>query len=229
MNLSEVSVGRLMKRLEFAPQRPLYRAWQQHPTLVDYWREHEYPAIAARAKREGALIFFADDESGIRPDHHAGTTWAPAGKTPVIKATGARYGFNMLSAVSAQGQFRFMTIEGRVNAEVFRELLKRLITGVQRKVFLVIDGHPAHPNWCEPSSRTTLTDWSCSSCRHTRPSSIPTNWCGPTRQDPCGQSHDPDQGRTHKHGRQDPAALAEAARHYGRLLFRAPTFQYAAM
>jgi transposase len=50
----------------------------------------------------------------------------------------------MLSAVSAQGQFRFMTIEGRVNAEVFREFLKRLITGVQRKVFLVVDGHPAH-------------------------------------------------------------------------------------
>jgi hypothetical protein len=132
-----------MKRLGFTPQRPLYRAWQQNPTLVDHWREHEYPAIAARAKREGALIFFAD-ESGIRPDHHAGTTWAPAGKTPVIKATGVRYGFNMLSAVSAQGQFRFMTIEGRVNAEVFREFLKRLITGVQRKVFVVVGGHPAH-------------------------------------------------------------------------------------
>jgi transposase len=143
VNLSEVSVGRLMKRLGFTPQRPLYRAWQQNPTWVAHWREHEYPAIAARAKREGALIFFAD-ESGIRSDHHAGTTWAPAGKTPVIKATGARYGFNMLSAVSAQGQFRFMTIEGRVNAEVFREFLKRLITGVQRKVFLVVDGHPAH-------------------------------------------------------------------------------------
>ena len=115
MNLSEVSAGRLMKRLEFTPQRPLYRAWQQHPTLVDYWREHEYPAIAARAKRGGALIFFAD-ESGIRSDHHAGTTWAPAGKTPVIKATSARYGFNMLSAVSAQGQSRFVTIKGRVGS-----------------------------------------------------------------------------------------------------------------
>ena len=69
-------------------------------------------------KREGALSLFAD-ESGIRSDYHAGTTWAPAGKTPLVKATGARYGFNMLSAVSAQGHFRFMTLEGRVNAEVF--------------------------------------------------------------------------------------------------------------
>jgi transposase len=94
-------------------------------------------------QREGAVIFFAD-ESGIRSDHHAGTTWAATGQTPVVKATGARYGFNMLSAVSAQGHFRFMTVEGRVNAEVFRDFLQRLITGMQRKVFLVVDGHPAH-------------------------------------------------------------------------------------
>jgi transposase len=143
VSVSEVSVGRLMKRLGFTPQRPLYRAWQQDRALVDDWREHEYPQIAARAKREGALILFAD-ESGIRSDHHAGTTWAPQGRTPVVKATGARYGLNMLSAVSAQGHFRFMTLEGRVNATVFREFLRRLITGLDHKVFLVVDGHPAH-------------------------------------------------------------------------------------
>ncbi len=110
---------------------------------MERWREREYPKIAARAKREGATIFFAD-ESGIRSDHHAGTMWARIGQTPVIKATGARYGFTMLSAVSAHGQFRFMTIEGRVNAQVFREFLRRLIVGMDRKVFLVVDGHPAH-------------------------------------------------------------------------------------
>lgn len=143
VRLSEVSVGRLMKRIGFTPQRPLYRAWQQDPTLVEHWREHEYPGIAARARREGAVIFFAD-ESGIRSDHHAGTTWAPVGQTPVVKATGARYGLNMLSAVSAQGHFRFMTVEGRVNANVFRNFLQRLITGMQRKIFLVVDAHPAH-------------------------------------------------------------------------------------
>ncbi len=143
VSLSEVSVGRLTKRLGFTPQRPLYRAWQQDPKLVDDWREHAYPAVAARAKREGALIFFAD-ESGIRSDHHAGTTWARQGMTPVVKATGARYGLNMLSAVSATGHFRFMTLEGHVNAQVFREFLQRLITGTRQKIFLIVDGHPAH-------------------------------------------------------------------------------------
>jgi len=143
ISLSEVSVGRLMRRLGFSPQRPLYRAWQQNPALVENWRSEEYPKIAARAKREGALIFFAD-ESAIRSDYHAGTTWSPTGKTPVVKATGARFSVNMLSAVNAQGGFRFMTVEGRVNAGVFRDFLKRLITGMDRKVFLIVDGHPAH-------------------------------------------------------------------------------------
>jgi len=118
-----------MKRLGFTPQRPLYRAWQQDPALAQSWQEKDYPKIARRAKKERALIFFAD-EAGIRSDNHAGTSWAPTGKTPVVKATGARFGFNMLSAVNAQGHFRFMTVQGTVTASVFRDFLKRLITGI---------------------------------------------------------------------------------------------------
>jgi transposase len=143
VRLTEVSVGRLMKRLGFSPQRPLYRAWQQNPELVQSWQETVYPKIAARAKKEGALIFFAD-EAGVRSDHRAGTTWAPVGQTPVVKATGARFGLNMLSAVNALGHFRFMTVDGTVNATVFREFLERLLVGMERKIFLIVDGHPAH-------------------------------------------------------------------------------------
>jgi len=128
INISEVSVGRLMKRIGFTPQRPLYKAWQQNKELVDTWVTKEYPKIKARAKREGAMIYFAD-ESGVRSDYHAGTTWAPQGKTPVVKATGARYGFNIISAVSATGHFRFMLIEGTMNATRFKQFLERLIVG----------------------------------------------------------------------------------------------------
>jgi transposase len=143
VRLSEVSVSRLMKRLGFTPQRPLYRAWQQDAKLVERWREQDYPRIAARAKREGALVMFAD-ESGIRSDHHAGTTWSPQGRTPRVQATGARFGLNMLSAISARGDFRFMTHEGRIDAAVFCEFLRRMLVGMSRKVFLIVDGHPVH-------------------------------------------------------------------------------------
>jgi transposase len=120
----------------------LARYYGQRPDTLTAEQEQEFPKIAAWAKREGAVVLFAD-ESGIRSDHHAGT-WAPEGRTPVVKATGARYGLNMLSAISATGQLRFMTVEGRVNGTVFRDFLGRLVTGMDRKIFLVVDGHPAH-------------------------------------------------------------------------------------
>jgi hypothetical protein len=52
----------------------------------------------------------------VRSDHHAGTTWAAKGRTPVVSSTGARFGLNLISAVNAQGEFRFMTVKGRVGA-----------------------------------------------------------------------------------------------------------------
>ena len=72
-------------------QRPLlWRAWQAEPARgASGGRDEEFPAIRARAKAEGATIYFGD-EAGVRSDYHAGTTWAPVGQTPVVKATGAR-------------------------------------------------------------------------------------------------------------------------------------------
>lgn len=143
VRLSEVSVGRIMRTLGFTPQRPLKRAYEQNPVLVERWRREEFPQIQRQAKRDNALIFFAD-ESGIRSDYHRGRTWAPEGKTPVVKRAGARFSLNMLSAISAQGQMRFMVHEGTATADTFCAFLERLATGVEQKIFLVVDGHRIH-------------------------------------------------------------------------------------
>jgi transposase len=81
VRLSEVSVGRLLRKLGLSPQRPLARAYQRDPELVETWLRQEYPAIEQAAKRAGAQIFFAD-EANIRSDYHSGTTWAPMGQPP---------------------------------------------------------------------------------------------------------------------------------------------------
>jgi len=143
IHLSEVSVGRILKTLGFTPQRPLYKAWQQNPVLVSKWKSEDYPQIQKRAKKEKALIFFGD-ESGIRSDYHAGTTWSERGKTPIVKVTGSRHRLNMISAVSSRGHFRFMTTEGSVTADVFCEFIKRLIENVDQKIFLILDNHRIH-------------------------------------------------------------------------------------
>jgi transposase len=143
VRLSKSSVCRLLGQLGLTPQRPVWRAYQQRPEEVQKWLQEEYPLIRRLAKRNKALIFFGD-EAGVRSDHHAGTTWALRGKTPVVSSTGARFGLNLISAVSAQGEFRFMTVKGRVGAPQFIEFIKRLLHNMTRMVFLIVDGHPAH-------------------------------------------------------------------------------------
>jgi Winged helix-turn helix len=90
VRLSEVSVGRLLRKLGLSPQRPLYRAYQQNPEAVRRWRDETYPQIREYAAKVGATIYFAD-EAGVRSDYHAGTIWAPVGQTPVVStpATGS--------------------------------------------------------------------------------------------------------------------------------------------
>lgn len=72
------------------------------------------------------MIYFAD-EASTRSDYHSGTTWGRTGQTPVVEATGAHFGINMISAVSGEGTMRYMTINGRFNAGMLIKFLKQLV------------------------------------------------------------------------------------------------------
>lgn len=143
INLNPTSVGRLLRQLGFTCQKPLYRAYQQNAEAVERWKNVEFPKIRKRAKKEGAVIFF-QDESGVRSDFHSGTTWALKGQTPIVETTGARFGLNMMAAITPRGEMNFMLVHGTVRAEQICEFLKRLMKGRNHKVFLIWDGHPTH-------------------------------------------------------------------------------------
>src|SRR5450631_3108504 len=142
--LSPVSVGRLLAQLGITCQKPLHRALERDEALVQQWLKKEYPQIKALAQREKAEVHFGD-AAHIRSDHHAGRTWGRRGETPVVQATGARYGMSLISAVTSKGHMRFMIKEkGGVNADVFIEFLKRLLVGARRPIYLIVDRGPAH-------------------------------------------------------------------------------------
>lgn len=143
VKLNRTSVSRLLKHMGLTVQRPLWRAYQQNPELVEKWMKKEYPKIVKLAKKNSADIYFGD-EAGVRSDFHSGRTWSERGKTPVVSTTGARFGMNLISAISPRGQMRFMVVKGRVNASVFIDFLKRLVYGHDKKIFLIVDGHPSH-------------------------------------------------------------------------------------
>ena len=143
ISMSVVSVGRLLAKLGLTCQRPLFRAYQQDAEMVEHWMKKEYPRIAARAKAEHADVFFAD-EAGIRSDYHSGTTWAPKGQTPKVKSTGARFGLNMISAITKKGAMQFMVTDKTVSADVFCEFIDRLVHNKRKRTYLIVDGHPVH-------------------------------------------------------------------------------------
>jgi transposase len=144
VKLSASSVGRLLAQLGLTCQKPLRRALEQDNALVQQWLKKEYPKIKALAVRERADIYFGD-AAHIRSDHHAGRTWGKKGKTPIVLTTGQRRGLSMISAITSRGHLRFMIIEdGSVNADAFIEFIKRLLVAAKRKIFLIVDGGPAH-------------------------------------------------------------------------------------
>lgn len=143
IKLSKASICRLLGQLGLTPQRPLWQAYQQNPKEVERWLKKRYPAIKGLGKKLKALIYFGD-EAGVRSDDHAGCTWGIKGKTPKITTSGVRFGMNMISAVSTQGEFRFMVVQDKIKTDHFIEFMQRLIHKNSRMVFLIVDNHPIH-------------------------------------------------------------------------------------
>jgi transposase len=143
IEVSVWTVGRYLKQWGFTPQKPVRRAFERDPEAVRRWLEKEYLAIRRQAKREQAVIHWGD-EMGMRSDHQTGTSYGRQGQTPVIPGTGKRFRCNLISTVTNRGQMTFMVFRERFTAPVFLKFLRRLLRQAKRKVFLIVDRHPAH-------------------------------------------------------------------------------------
>jgi transposase len=143
VELGLTAVGRLLASLEITPQKPLRRAYERDPKAVALWVKETYPKLKQRAKRLGASIFFLD-EAGFQSDPVLGRTYGLKGQTPVVKTSGQRQSLNVISAVNARGQFWAVTYTGKLDAAAFVVFLENFMQGRKGKVFLVVDGHPAH-------------------------------------------------------------------------------------
>src|SRR5512132_1283396 len=142
--LARTTVGGYLRGWGFSPQRPPHRALEQDPAAVRRWLAETYPAIGAQARREGGVVLWLD-EMGVGSDAAAGRSWAPVGQTPVIKRTGKRFLVNMITPISNQGMLRFRLFVGTFNGPVFIDFLRRLLRDCgERKVHLIVDGHPVH-------------------------------------------------------------------------------------
>lgn len=141
------TMGLYLSRWGFTPQKPIRRAYEQSPAAVRKWLEHDYPVIAARAKFEGAEIHWGD-ETGLRSDDVRGRSYAPKGKTPVVRVNSKREGLSVISSVTNKGLMRWKMFAGAINAGILIDFMGRLIQGAPRKIFLILDNLKVHH--CQP-------------------------------------------------------------------------------
>ncbi len=135
--------GGLFEALWLYATEALKRAYEQNPKAIQRWLDEDYPAIAKRAKEEGAEIHWGD-EAGLRDDSQHGRSYAPCGKTPMILLSAKRQRIDLISSITNQGEVRFMAYQEKMNADVLIRFMKRLIKDADQEIFIVLDHLGVH-------------------------------------------------------------------------------------
>ena len=110
---------------------------------VQTWLDKEYPAIAAKAKKEKAEIHWGD-ETGIQNTAYNAKGFALKGQPPIIRLSAKKCRINMMSTVTNNGKVRFMLYRENMTSAVLIKFMSRLIQDVHQKVILVLDNLKVH-------------------------------------------------------------------------------------
>lgn len=135
---------RYLTRLGLSFQKPETLYYQQDQSLVQEWIQASWPRIKRWAKENRAILYF-EDESGVALAPVIGKTWAPKGKTPIIRGSGKRGGVLAMSAISPSGRMCFRLEKRRINSDVLIEFLNQIgACHPRRKVGIIMDQAPCH-------------------------------------------------------------------------------------
>ncbi len=143
IEMSQSGVGKLLRRLDLTPQKPLRRAYERDEKAVTEWVEKVYPRVKKIAKKTGAEIFWLD-EASIRSDDPLQRTWGEKGKTPVVKTSGQRQSINAISALSNKGGFWYHVYNGKFTADKCIACFQQFLKNRKSRIILIVDGHPVH-------------------------------------------------------------------------------------
>lgn len=157
VRLSRSTLSTYLHTWHLTPQRPRKRATERSEPSLRRWMKRQYPAIVRRAKAEGAEIHWGD-ETGLSNQANYGRSFAPTGHTPVIPRPAKRFSCSVISSLTNRGTLRFMIYDGALNAALFLNFLRRLVTDARRKVFLIVDNLRVHhakrvTAWLQANSR----------------------------------------------------------------------------
>lgn len=125
INLPLRTITNYLKRWDFTPQKPIKRADKHINKPYRAWLKEDYPSLVARSKKENFEIHWVDDTclEGEEDDD-----------------IGVR-NINMISAISNQGEIRFMLYRTPITEEIFTSFLERIVQDSKRKILLILYKH----------------------------------------------------------------------------------------
>jgi hypothetical protein len=143
IELSVQGVGKYLRRWGLTPQKPARQAREQAPEEVREFVEQTLPKVQAQAEEEGAQLHFID-EVGVKAQDQIGTSYAPAGDTPVLEVPKTPIEQDVISSVTPEGNLCYWPFAGTLTAPKFLDFLKHRVAEASTKIIVFADRHPAH-------------------------------------------------------------------------------------
>jgi transposase len=136
-------VARLLKHLHWTPQVPIRRALQRDEIAIEHWRDEVWPELQKRARRERRVLVFVD-ESGFYLLPGVVKTYAPEGRTPILRAKLTRDHLSVMGGMTPQGKIYTMVRQESLNGLHSIEFLVHLGRVAGTRLLVIWDGSPIH-------------------------------------------------------------------------------------
>ena len=136
-------VGKLLKDLRWTPQTPIRRAVQRDERAIASWRREVWPELLGRARQERRALVF-EDEAGFYLLPGLVRTYAPAGRTPVLRAKATRDHLSVMGGMTPEGKVYTLVRQHAFNGLHVIEFLIHLRKVVGGRLLVIWDGSPIH-------------------------------------------------------------------------------------
>jgi transposase len=136
-------VCRLLAELHWTPQVPIKRAIQRDEQAIERWRDEVWPELQQRARREHRTLVF-EDESGFYLLPGVVRTYAPEGRTPVLREPQTRDHLSVMGGMTPKGKVYTLARQESLNGLHTVEFLVHLGHVAGDRLLVIWDGSPIH-------------------------------------------------------------------------------------
>jgi transposase len=136
-------VSRVLRACGWSVQRPVKRASQRDEAAIRAWVEERWPALKRSAERADRTIVWVD-ESAFYLLPGLVRSYAPCGKTPVLRLPLTRDHLSAVSGLTLDGRLLLQVRPDSLRSPDVVEFLKQLLRHIQGKMLVIWDGAPIH-------------------------------------------------------------------------------------